>query len=142
MTAGYSKKLDSTIRLTINVIPHPLLSLCVCSPRRPMQTMQDTALYQPRAKLAMQPSFCEAHRTVRDGRLTWPAVGTADLREAPAKLLQASADAILLGSAAVLLKTQRFDLDGFGSDKRSARSGFIRSARTCADWLAQIWHPF
>lgn len=34
--------------------------------------------------------------------LTLPAVGTADLREAPAKLLQASAEAIVLGCAARL----------------------------------------
>ena len=90
----------------------------------------------------MQPSICEAHRTVRDGRLTWPEVGTADLREAPAKLLQASADAILLGSAAVLSKTQRFALDEFGSDKRLARSGFIRLARANQRTSKKIWHPF
>ena len=76
-------------------------------------------MYQLRAEQAMQPSFSEAHWTVRDGRLTWPEVGTADLREAPAKLLQASADAILLGSAAVLSKTQRFDLDEFRSANRA-----------------------
>lgn len=33
------------------------------------------------------------------GRLTLPAVGTADLREAPVKLLQASAEAMMLGAA-------------------------------------------
>ena len=134
-----SRKSDATLGLTISVISHTPLSLCVCSTRRPMQTMQDTALYQPKADPAMQPNFCEAHRTVWDGRLTWPEVGTADLREAPAKLLQASADAILLVSAAVLSKTQRFGLDEFGSDERPARSGdFIRFAS--ADWLTQIWH--
>lgn len=129
-----SRNSDATLGLTVSVISHPLLSLCVCYPRRPMQTMQDTALYQRKADPAMQPNLCEAYRTVWDGRLTWPEVGTADLREAPAKLLQASADAILLGSAADLSKTQRFGLDGFGSDKRPALSGFI------VVWVSQSAH--
>jgi hypothetical protein len=38
--------------------------------------------------------------TVGGRPLTLPAVGTADLREAPAKLLQASAEAIVLSRAA------------------------------------------
>ena len=46
----------------------------------------------------------KADGTLKGRLVTLPAVGTADLREAPAKLLQASAEAIVLGQGAELLK--------------------------------------
>jgi len=90
----------------------------------------------------MQLSSCRTRGVVEDRRLTCPAVGTADLREAPAKLLQASADAILLGC--VIIPSKQYDSVRMSLDLTNGlrAPGFIRFSRASSDWLAQIWHPF